>query len=202
MYGVRENGVQKFYVIHSDGTGLRQLPWSGISGGYGSASSDPNFLYLGGWEHDFSKVTTWKVAADGSRVEKVTDTCGAVWDSSSDGRYLLSSLNQGTEKTTGISEFSLADGKCISLDPDLNTLVVHFSQDDKAILYFTPGRGESAIYRQPWHDGKVTGPAVPAVKLPFSFRVDYSGNAYDFSKDLSTVVYARPSGQADLYLLK
>jgi len=202
MYGVRENGVQKFYVIHSDGTGLRQLPWSGISGGYGSASSDPNFLYLGGWEHDFSKVTTWKVAADGSRVEKVTDTCGAVWDSSSDGRYLLSSLNQGTEKTTGISEFSLADGKCISLDPDLNTLVVHFSQDDKSILYFTPGRGESAIYRQPWHDGKVTGPAVPAVKLPFSFRVDYSGNAYDFSKDLSTVVYARPSGQADLYLLK
>jgi hypothetical protein len=43
---------------------------------------------------------------------------------------------------------------------------------------------------------------VPAVKLPFSFRVDYSGNAYDFSKDLSNVVYARPSGQADLYLLK
>jgi hypothetical protein len=39
---------------------------------------------------------------------------------------------------------------------------------------------------------------VPAVKLPFSFRVDYAGNAYDFSKDLSTVAYARPSGQADL----
>ena len=201
MFGISENGAQKFYIIRSDGTGLRQLPWSGISGGYGTSSPDPNFLYLGGWEHDFSKVTTWKVAADGSSVEKLEDGCGAAWDSSPDGRYLLTSLNQGTQ-SAGVSEFSLADRKCISLVPELDTLVVHFSADGKSILYFTPGRGESAIYRQPWHDGKLTGPAVPAVKLPFSFRVDYAGNAYDFSKDLSTVVYVRPSGQADLYLLK
>jgi serine/threonine protein kinase len=201
MFGLRENGAQKFYVVRSDGTGLRQLPWSGISGGYGTASPDPNFLYLGGWEHDFSTVITWKVAADGSSVEKLADGCGAAWDSSPDGRYLLTSLNQGAQ-SAGVSEFSLADRKCISLVPELNTLVVHFSADGKSILYFTPGRGESAIYRQPWHDGKLTGPAVPAVKLPFSFRVGYAGNAYDFSKDLSTVVYARPSGQADLYLLK
>jgi serine/threonine protein kinase len=201
MFGIRENGVPKFYIIRTDGTGLRQLPWSGLSGGYGASSPDPNFMYLGGWEGDFSKVTTWKVAADGSSVEKLTDTCGAVWDSSPDGRYLLTSLNQGTQ-SVGVSEFSLTDRKCISLQPDLNTLVVHFSADGKSILYFTPGRGESTIYRQPWRDGKLTGPAVPAVKLPFSFRIDYSGNAYDFSKDLSTVVYARPSGQADLYLLK
>ncbi|MGB6678385.1 MAG: protein kinase [Terriglobales bacterium] len=201
MFGVRENGTQKFYIIRSDGTGLRQVPWSGISGGYGTASPDPNFLYLGGWEHDFSRVITWKVAADGSSADKVADGCGAAWDSSPDGLYLLTSLNPGTQ-SAGVSEFSLAEGKCISLVPDLNTLVVHFASDGKSILYFTPGRGESAIYRQPWHDGKLTGPAVPAVKLPFSFRADYAGNAYDFSKDLSTVVYARPSGQADLYLLK
>jgi Tol biopolymer transport system component len=201
MYGDRENGAPKFYVIRSDGTDLRQIPWSGIGGGYGSSSPDPNFLYLGGWEHDFSKVITWKVAADGSNVEKITDSCGAAWDASPDGRYLLTSLNQG-KQSAGVSEFSLADGKCIPLVPELNTLVVHFASDGKSILYFTPGRGESTIYRQPWHDGKLTGPAVPAVKLPFSFRVDYSGNAYDFSKDLSTVIYARPSGQADLYLLK
>jgi hypothetical protein len=32
--------------------------------------------------------------------------------------------------------------------------------------------------------------------------LDYSnGNAYDFSGDLSTIVYARPGGHADLYLL-
>jgi serine/threonine protein kinase len=201
MFGIRENGVPKFYIIRADGTGLRQLPWSGTGGGYGASSPDPNFMYLGGWEGDFSKVTTWKVAADGSSVEKLTDTCGAAWDSSPDGRYLLTSLNQGTQ-SVGVSEFSLTDRKCISLKPELSTLVVHFSGDGKSILYFIPGRGESTIYSQPWRDGKLTGPAVPAVKLPFSFRIDYSGNAYDFSKDLSTVVYARPSGQADLYLLK
>jgi hypothetical protein len=57
------------------------------------------------------------------------------------------------------------------------------------------------IYRLPWHDGKLTGPAQAALKLPFAFRQGYSGNAYEFSKDLSTVVYARPAGHADLYLL-
>jgi hypothetical protein len=40
-----------------------------------------------------------------------------------------------------------------------------------------------------------------AIKLPFAFRQGYGGNAYDFCKDLSTIVYARPGGQADLYLL-
>jgi hypothetical protein len=38
--------------------------------------------------------------------------------------------------------------------------------------------------------------------VPFAFSLTYySGNAYDFSRDLSTIVYARPGGHADLYLL-
>ena len=40
-----------------------------------------------------------------------------------------------------------------------------------------------------------------ALKLPFAFPLQYEGNAYDFSPDLSTIVYARPGGHADLYLL-
>ena len=39
------------------------------------------------------------------------------------------------------------------------------------------------------------------MKLPFLFQQGYGGNAYDFSKDLSTFIYARPSGHADLYYL-
>jgi hypothetical protein len=40
------------------------------------------------------------------------------------------------------------------------------------------------------------------VKTPFTFPLTYgTGNAYDFSRDLSTIVYARPGGHADLYLL-
>jgi hypothetical protein len=42
------------------------------------------------------------------------------------------------------------------------------------------------------------GPRV-ALKLPFAFPLLSGGNGYDdFSRDLSTVVYARPGGHADL----
>jgi len=200
MFADRENGVQKIYIINTDGTGLRQVPWSGASGGYGAPSPDPHFFYMGGQETDLTKFTIWKVPADGSKIQKLVDNCGAVWDASADGKYLLTSLNNGAQ-TLGVSEFDLSTGKCSSLLPDLNTLVVHFASDGKAILYIVASRGESTIYRQPWHDGKLAGAAQAAVKLPFAFRQGYSGNAYDFSKDLSTVVYARPGGNADLYLL-
>jgi hypothetical protein len=40
-----------------------------------------------------------------------------------------------------------------------------------------------------------------ALKLPFAFPLVSGGNAYDFSSDLSTVVYARAGGHADIYLL-
>jgi hypothetical protein len=101
----------------------------------------------------------------------------------------------------GISEVDLASHTCTNLVPDVKTLVVHFSSDGKSILYLSPGRDGSIIYRIPWHDGKLTGPAQVAVKLPFAFRLGFSGNGYEFTKDLSTVIYARPNGQADLYLL-
>jgi hypothetical protein len=101
----------------------------------------------------------------------------------------------------GVSQISVSDGKCTFLMAELATLIIHSSSDGKAILYLTASRGETTIYRQPWHDGKLSGPAQAAIKLPFAFRQGYGSNAYEFSKDLSTIVYARPGGQADLYLL-
>ncbi|MGB8064011.1 MAG: hypothetical protein WCF26_19105 [Candidatus Sulfotelmatobacter sp.] len=84
-------GKTKIYIVKLDGTGLRQVPWSGASGGYGSGSVDPNYFYLGGQESDLAKLTIWRVAADGSSVEKLVDNCGAVWDGSPDGKYLIAS---------------------------------------------------------------------------------------------------------------
>jgi Tol biopolymer transport system component/predicted Ser/Thr protein kinase len=200
MFADRESGAQKIYIVRSDGTGLRQVPWTGSSGGWGSPSPDPNYVYLGGQETDLSKPSIWKVPVDGAKIEKLGDNCGAIWDASSDEGYLLSSMNTGTE-AIGVSEFSLAERKCIPLLPELSTLVVHFSSDGKFILYLAASHGETTVYRQPWHDGKLTGPSQVAFKLPFAFRQGYSGAAYDFTKDLSTIVYARPGGHADLYLL-
>jgi hypothetical protein len=60
----------------------------------------------------------------------------------------------------------------------------------------------SLVVLNPWSDGKVIGTPQVALKIPFAFPLAYRGsNAYDFSRDLSTIVYARPGGHADLYLL-
>jgi len=76
-----------------------------------------------------------------------------------------------------------------------------FAHDGKSFFYAIASRGEITIYRQTWKDGKTIGTPQVALKIPFAFSQTYNGNAYDFSRDLATVVYARPGGHADLYLL-
>ena len=76
-----------------------------------------------------------------------------------------------------------------------------FAPDDKSFLYAAASRGEVTIYRQPWSNGKINGKSQVAFKVPFTFPLSYEGNGYDFSRDLSTIVYARPGGQDDLYYL-
>jgi len=201
-FGDVENGSDRLFVIRTDGTGLHQIPLFDTKINWGTASPDPNFFYLGGNEKDRTKITVWKVSTEGT-VEKVGGDCGATWDTSPDGRFLLSSLEGfDTRGTGGIAEMDLVNHTCTNLIPDAETLVVHFSSDGRSILYLTPARDGATIYRIPWHDGKLTGPAQVAVKLPFAFRLGFSGNGYEFTKDLSTVIYARPGGQADLYLLR
>jgi serine/threonine protein kinase/Tol biopolymer transport system component len=187
------------YTIRADGSALRQIPWSGANVGWAVWSADAKTLYFSGFEKDPAKVSTWKATAEGANVEKFVEGCGYAQELSPDGRYLLSGNAPGSG--VGVYEISLVDRKCIPLLPDLSTLILHFSSDGKSILYLLASRGETVIYRQPWHDGKLTGSGQATLKFPIAFRRGYAGNAYDFSKDLSTIVYARPSGHADLYLL-
>jgi hypothetical protein len=112
---------------------------------------------------------------------------------------LLGVINQGEK--TGIYEVSIADKKCIPLLPGAVTFNAYFAGDGKSFLYAVASRGEVTIYRQSWSDGKLIGMPQVALKIPFAFPLSYYGNAYDFSRDLSTIVYARPGGHADLYLL-
>jgi Tol biopolymer transport system component len=194
-------GLSRLFVVHTNGTSLRQIPISETMFNWGTASPDPRFFYVGGSEKDVTKIVVWKMSVDGT-VEKVGGECGAPWDTSPDGGYLLTSMQSASAGgPVGIAEMDLRSHTCTTVLSDMRTLVVHFSADGKSILYLTPGRGGATIYRQPWRDGKVTGPAQVAIKLPFDFRLGFSGNAYEFTKDLSTVIYARPGGQADLYLL-
>jgi hypothetical protein len=78
----------------------------------------------------------------------------------------------GGEKR-GIYFVSIAERTCAMLVPGAATFGINGEKDGKSFLYATP----------------------------FAFPLTSDGNAYDFSRDLTTVVYARPGGHADLYLL-
>jgi serine/threonine protein kinase/Tol biopolymer transport system component len=189
----------KGLVIGADGSGLHQIPWSGGTLFTLIWSADQKSIYSSGIDREASAAAVWKVDADGSNPEKVAEGCGFAFGVTPGGQYLLGVVLAGDK--TGIFEFSVSDGKCISLLPGVVTFGLSFSRDGKSFLYAVPSRHDVTIYRQSWQDGKLIGQPQVALKLPFAFPLVSSGNAYDFSSDLSTVIYARPGGNADLYLL-
>ncbi len=196
-----ETGMaDKAYVVGADGSGLRELVWPGAGLFTLFWSSDQKFVYLTGLEKGSSLPIVWRENADGSGPEKIAADCGDSSDVSPDGRYLIGAVWVG--ERTGIYEFSISGKKCISLLPGVVTFGALFARDGKSFLYAVPSQHEVTIYRQLWQEGKLIGKPQVALKLPFAFTLNAtSGNAYDFSRDLSTVVYARPDGHADLYLL-
>jgi Tol biopolymer transport system component/predicted Ser/Thr protein kinase len=190
-------GESKGYIVGADGRGLRQIRQ--VEGFLASIiwSSDGKSLYISTMKPG-TKSTVWKGNADGTNAGRFVDCCFAL-DAASDGKYLIGSLPFGDE--VGIYEISIADRKCIPLHLGVETFYVRFARDGKSFLYAVAGPGEVTFYRQAWHDGKIIGKPEVALKLPFAFPLAYQGNAYDFSRDLSTIVYVRPGGQADIYLL-
>jgi serine/threonine protein kinase len=191
FFGVRSQ--RKVYVVGADGSGLRQLPQTGESVVNSVWNPDQKTIYVTGLEKGI--LTVWKENADGSNPEKFVDNCGAVFTAiDPGGQYLLGIVDSGEK--TGIYEVSISDRKCIPLLPGVATESAYFARDGKSFLYAVASRGEVTIDRQPWRDGKLMGASQVALKVPFAW-----GNAYDFSRDLSTIVYARPGGHADLYLL-
>jgi serine/threonine protein kinase/Tol biopolymer transport system component len=187
------------YVVRADGHGLRQFEPVEGEIGYIAWSADAKSLYLSGTVKGKKGITVWKSNADGSRVEKFADDALAVTDASRDGKFLLGLVDFGDE--VGIYEMSVADKKRIMLLQGVETQLVWFSHDGNSFVYAVTSPGKVTFYRQSWSEGKVIGKSQIALELPFAFHLIYRGNGFDFTRDLSTVVYARPGGQADLYLL-
>jgi serine/threonine protein kinase/Tol biopolymer transport system component len=188
----------RIFMAGADGSGVHEIPWNGGVTQNVVPSADQKFIYVNSFDQGASRGTMWRANADGSNLEQITNECGHLWVSVPGGQYLLT-FRPG--ENGGIFEFSLADKKCTQLLPGVVTFGITLANDGQSFLYAIPSRSDVTIYRQPWHEGKLTGPTQVAVKLPFAFPLLAGGNAYDFSSDLSTVVYARPAGQADLYLL-
>jgi Tol biopolymer transport system component len=188
------------YVVGADGSGLRQIPLPSGHVGIILWSRDEKSIYIGANDNTASIPTAWKWTVGAPNLEKFTDNCGYVIDMDPSGKYLLFVV-QGGEKT-GIYEVPLATKECTSLLPGVATFAPAFAKDGKSFLYaVASGGGEVTVWRQGWKDGKLVGTPQVALKVPFAFPLYYSGNGYDISRDLSTIVYARPGGHADLYLL-
>ena len=154
-----------------------------------------------GYQHSQNPrpLQTWRIRMDSPISEPFAEGCGFAMDASADGKYLLMSMMYGDR--VGIFQMSVADKKCTPIVPNVTTFLPRFSLDGKAVLYTVSSRGKVVVYRVPWIDGKATGNPQTVLKLPFAFAQRFGGNAYDIARDLSKIVYTRPGGQFDLYLL-
>jgi Tol biopolymer transport system component len=196
----KTGSVDTVYVVGADGGGLRQLTWSGGTVQNVLWSSDSKAFYLNGFEKNAASITLWKENIEGSAPENLNADCGFAFAVPPGGEYLLTLLGGGGARV-GIYQYGLADKKCIALVPGVVTFGIVAAKDGKSFLYAVPSQHDVTIYRQGWQSGKAIGQPQVAATLPFAFPLLAGGNAYDFSRDLSTVVYARPGGHADLYLL-
>jgi len=197
--GSERTTSDKAFIVGADGSGLRQLPRTGDIVVNLVWSSDQKSVYVSSGEKGEPIPAVWKWSVGASNAEKLLDTCCTLWDADPGGQYLLGAVLSG--ERTGIYAVSLSDKRCTLLLAGAVTSGVTSARDGKSFMYAVPTPGEVTIYRQPWKDGKTIGPPQVALKVPFGFSLTYNGNAYDFSRDLSTIVYARPGGHADLYLL-
>ena len=186
------------FIIGSDGRGLHQMAHVESLDGFMNWSFDSQSIYLSTNTPEHG-VAVWKADSDGSNPQLFVADCANSVDASSDGKYLLGFNGRGNK--AGIYEISVSDKNCTPLLPGVVTYSVWFAPDFKAFVYAVAERGGMIFYRQKWQEGHVVGKPEAALKLPFSFRLYYSGNAFDYSRDLSSIIYSRPGGQADFYLL-
>jgi len=196
---VDQGDFDRHYIVNRDGSHLRELPRSLAHIDSGAWSRDGKNVYVSGFQDGSTTLTTWRVSADGSATEPFHDGCGFAMDASPDGRYLLMTALYGED--LGIYALGISDKKCTVLVPGVTSFLPRFSRDGKYVLYTISSRGEVTLYRLPWRDGKATGAAQVVLKLPFAFSQSVGGNAYDVARDLSKIIYTRPGGQFDLYLL-
>ena len=196
---VDSGDFDRHYIVDRDGSHLRELPRSLAHLQSGAWSRDGRTLYASGFQNGSPALTTWRLNADGSGAELFHEGCGFAMDASPNGKYLLMTSLYGEK--LGIYALGISDKQCTVLVPGVTSFLPRFSDDGKYIIYTISSRGEVTLYRLPWRDGRANGAAQVVLRLPFAFSQFFGGNAYDVARDLSKIVYTRPGGQFDLYLL-
>ena len=200
FFSEEEGKATKFYRVKPDGSEMKtytapealtvvSVLWS----------ADQKTLYASGAERGSKTLSIWRGRAEDGTLERFVEDCGIAFDAAADGKYLLAWV--GKPEKRGIYAVSLAEKTCTMLVPGVTSFGINGEKEGKSFLFAVPGKTDVKIYRQKWENGKTVGQPQVAVTLPFAFPLTTGGNAYDFSRDLTTVVYARPGGHADLYLM-
>jgi dipeptidyl aminopeptidase/acylaminoacyl peptidase len=194
---VNDAGVSRGYSASADGHAIQEL--AQVPGQVQAItwSLDEKEIYETALNQ--STATVWRFDSNGANPRKFIDGI-YVLEPYPDGKHMLGVVISGSKM--GIYAVAVAEQKLIPVLPDVGTFVIHSSADGRSIIYPVPGRDEIPFYRQGFVDGKVIGQPEIISKLPFTFPLDILGNAYDFSRDLSKIVFARLSGKSDVYLLK
>ena len=190
---------EKVYLARADGSELHEVRIPNSVDIVAVVwSNDAKSLFVTGFEKGGRESVVWKENVDGTQMEELVRGCGLSIGEHPGGGYLLM---DGWGGQTGIYELSLADKKCTTLVEGAQTFMSRFAPDGRSFTYPLAEGGQTVVYRQAWSAGRAIGKPEVALRIPFAMRTDYLGNAYDLSRDLATIVYARPAGQYDLYLL-
>jgi hypothetical protein len=194
------SGESKAFIVGVDGRGQRSLapvPGEMVNSAW---SRDDRFLYMVSLLE--SKWVLWKLPLDGSPPERLAEDCLMALSAAPDGNYLLGRCAPA-ERPPGICAYALEEGSCLPVTPEITTSFMPTALDSDAVLYAVSGRGETIFYKAAWKDGTLVGQLEISLRVPLVFPESqgYFGSSFDYTPDLSTIVYARPAGQADLYFL-
>jgi hypothetical protein len=150
---------------------------------------------------DPQKSVTWKLDLNdpSAKPETLFQGCTGALDVSPDGNYILGPVLWGSNP--GLYQYSLRDKKCTVLKPGLASYFALYARDGKSFLFENTIHGQTTIFRQPLRNGEASGEPQHVLTFPFAVREDFAGNASNISDDVSVMIYARPSGQEDLYFL-
>jgi Tol biopolymer transport system component len=183
--------AQVGYVMTAEGRNAKPLKHVGSIGNI-IWSKDGKYLYIS------ADRKIYQATPDGTRADLLADKGFVVTDTTPDARYIIGKISAGDR--IGIYSYSFEDKKVTCILPEVVTYLVKVSPDGKYLLYATEGSKEIYVYRAEWKDGKVGEPQI-IMKVPFAFAFEFDGNAYDYTRDLSKIIFTRPTQQADVYLL-
>ncbi len=197
-----EGEHSRVFVVNANGSNLRQLPAPAGRADFSAPIHGTTAMLFTSYNGpDVEKSVTWKLNLNDvtAKPETLFEGCLGALDVSQDGNYVIGPVLWGSE--TGIHQYSLRDKQCTALKPGLASYFALYGRDGKSFLFENTIHGQTGIFRQPWRNGQATGEPQRVLTFPFAIREDFAGNASNISEDLSVMVYARPNGHDDLYLL-